>query len=47
VVDRRKADDRLGYDFMESFGKIYAKRKVEEVDRFWSKFGSLYLVLSL
>jgi hypothetical protein len=47
VADRRKADVRLGDDFMESFRKSDAKRKVEKFGRFRSKFCSLYLVLSL
>jgi hypothetical protein len=46
VVDRKDADDRLGDDFMEFYRESYAKRKVEEVGRFRSKFCSLYLVLS-
>jgi hypothetical protein len=47
VADRTEADDQIGDDFMKSFRKSYAKRKVKEVGRFRSKFCSLYLVLSV
>ncbi len=34
MADCKDTDDRLEDDFMESFRKSYAKRKLEEVARF-------------